>query len=80
MSGRTAPETTPAAAPEPVDPAALQEIAQALAERLGLPVDKVTKQIARLAEGPKTPQERLLVRLNARYAGARIAPARRPRR
>jgi hypothetical protein len=70
----------PAAAPEPVDPIAMQEIAQALADRLGLPAEAVTQQIGRLVEGPKTPEERLLVRLNARLAGRVFVPNRRPRR
>jgi hypothetical protein len=72
--------SAPAPAPEPVDPIAMQEIAQALADRLGLPAETVAHQIGRLVEGPKTPEERLLVRLNTRYAGARIVPARRAKR
>jgi hypothetical protein len=70
----------PAAAPEPVDPIAMQEIAQALADRLGLPAEAVAQQIGRLVEGPQTPQEHLLVRLNARLAGRVFVPDRRPRR
>jgi hypothetical protein len=77
---RNAPEPTPAATPEAIDPIAMQEIAQALADRLGLPVEGVAQQIGRLVDGPQTPQDRLLVRLNARLAGRVFVPNRRPRR
>lgn len=79
---RQAPPSAPQAAPAaPVDPGTLEEIARAIAAATGMPVDQVAAQLGRLVAGPQTPADRLLVRLNARYAGARIVPARkRPRK
>jgi phosphoserine phosphatase len=76
-------EPTPAAPPEAVPGLTLEDLhamAQRIAAAHGLSVAEVAEMIERVAGEPMPDDTQLLERLNARYAGARIVPARRPRR